>query len=203
MKRIVFGAMAVILFSGFWMMAGAQTEPSLGDYARSLKKNKPEDAKSAAKVYDNDNLPSTPSISVVGGSSPAAGTAAPSAADTTNQTTAAKTGDNGSGADAKATADADRPPAVKPGESIEDRKKTIDAWKDKIGEQKRKIDQLAKELDDFQHSGTMPTTAVWPYNEKYAQGLADKQKALDQAKSELSALQDQARKAGAPNSVIE
>ncbi len=201
MKRIVFGALAVILVSGMCLTAGAQSEQSLGDYARSLKKNKAEDAKTSAKVYDNDNLPSTPSISVVGASSSSAGAGSASSANGA-QNAGAKPGDNASGENAKA-ANADQPPAVKAGESMEDRKKTIDAWKDKIGEQKRKIDQLAKELDDFQHSGTMPTAAVWPYNEKYAQGLADKQKALDQAKADLTALQDQARKAGAPNSVIE
>lgn len=198
MKRIVLGALAIVIVAGVSGNAAAQSEPSLGDYARTLKKDKEQDQKTAAKVYDNDNLPSTPSISVVGNSSTSAGTSAPAGSDA-NQNAATTTNENGSSADAKA----DDTPKIKPGESVSDRKKTIDAWKDKIGEQKKKVDQLAKDLDDFQHSGTMPTAAVWPYNQKYQQGIADKQKALDQAKADLSSLQDEARKAGAPSSAIE
>ena len=197
MKRIVLGAMAIILVAGVFGNAAAQSEQPLGDYARSVKKDKEQDQKTAAKVYDNDNLPSSPSISVVGNSS-SAGTGAPAVTDT-NQNAAAKTDENGSSANTKA----DDTPKIKAGESASDRKKTIDAWKDKIQEQKKKVEQLTKDLNDFQHSGTMPTAAVWPYNQNYQQGLADKQKALDQAKADLSSSQDEARKAGAPSSAIE
>ncbi len=195
MKRIIFAAITVILISGLCVTAGAQSEPSsLGDYARSIRKSKPQETRTAAKVYDNDNLPSTPSISVVGASS---GTAA--GAD--NQNAAPKADENAPAGDTKANVE--DTPKLKPGESMEDRKKAISAWKDKIDEQKKKVDQLAKEVDDFKQAGTMPTVAVWPYNEKYQQGLADKQKALDAARADLAALQDQARKAGAPTSAIE
>src|SRR5271168_3535788 len=37
---------------------GAATAQSLGDYARTVRKNKPETT-STGKVYDNDNLPTT------------------------------------------------------------------------------------------------------------------------------------------------
>jgi hypothetical protein len=47
-------------------------------------------------------------------------------------------------------------------------------------------------------------TAVWDSEEaKYQQQVAEKQKKLDEAKTKLGDLQDEAHKAGAPNSVAE
>ena len=94
-------------------------------------------------------------------------------------------------------------PEVKPGQSLEERQKAFDAWKTRIADQKKKVDQLARELNDFQHNSTLAQVSVWPETQKYGQSLAEKQKALDQAKTELSDLQEQARKAGAPASVAE
>lgn len=193
MKRIFFGAIVVVLTSGMCVLAGAQSEnSSLGDYARSIKKNKPQESKAAAKVYDNDNLPTTPSISVVGASS--------AAGESSNQNQSAP--GSVSSSDAR-SAGAENTPQIKPGESVEDRKKAISAWKDKIDAQKQKVEQLAHELDEYQHSNSKTYLPVWPYNRDYQVGLEEKQKALEQARSELSAMQEQAHKAGAPNSAIE
>lgn len=210
MKRTLLGALAVAFFAtGVVVAAGAQSSDSssLGDYARSIRKDKQE-AKATAKVYDNDNLPAETKISVVGSPSAAgandsasAGAAAPntSSASDANKDNSAK-GDSSS-----ANTDAAQPPSddptkkITPGQSREDRQKAYDAWKDQIDNQRKKIDQMKQEIDAYQHSTALP----WPNNEKYTQGLAEKQKALDQAKATLSDLEEQARKAGVPSSMIE
>ena len=92
---------------------------------------------------------------------------------------------------------------IKPGQSPEERQKAYDGWKTRIADQKKNVDGLAHDLDDFQHNSTLAQVSVWPETQKYGQGLADKQKALAQAKAELSDLQEQARKAGVPASVAE
>ena len=63
MKRIAYVFLAVVVLTGMLVtMAAAQSEP-LGDYARSIRKD---DKKEVGKKYDNDNLPTSDKISVVG-----------------------------------------------------------------------------------------------------------------------------------------
>jgi hypothetical protein len=217
MKRLFIGsAAAICLTIALSAVSIAQTSsPSLGDYARSVRHNKPQATKAPAKVYDNDTIPSSTTISVVG-------TAPQTAADNKDTQPEAKTADaktndqpdakaadvkssDKSAADSKAV---DKPvdkkaAEVKPGQSLEERQKAFDAWKTKIADQKKKIDQLARELNDYQHNSTLAQVSVWPETQKYGQGLAEKQKALDQAKTDLNDLQEQARKAGVPASVAE
>jgi len=218
MKRLFIGsAAAVCLTIALTAVSIAQTSsPSLGDYARSVRQNKPQATKAPAKVYDNDAIPSSTTISVVG---PAPQTVADNkdtlqpdakAADAkTNDQQDAKTADAKSSdksvADSKAVdKGGDKKAAeVKPGQSLEERQKAFDVWKTKIADQKKKIDQLARELNDYQHNSTLAQVSVWPETQKYGQGLAEKQKALEQAKTELSDLQEQARKAGVPASIAE
>src|SRR6266516_5211933 len=70
MKRIwlatIAGFVLTSILSSVSMQAQSVQSPSLGDYARSVKKNKPEAKKSASKIYDNDTLPRDSSLSVVG-----------------------------------------------------------------------------------------------------------------------------------------
>jgi len=218
MKRLFIGLTATVCLTiVFSALSNAQTSTSsLGDYARSVRHSKPQTTKAPAKIYDNDTIPSATTISVVG--------AAPQTTANNKDTTQpdAKAGDAKSSdqADVKAAdaKSADKPaadskagekaadkkaPEVKPGQSLEERQKAFDAWKTRIADQKKKVDQLARELKDFQHNSTLAQVSVWPETQKYGQGLAEKQKALDQAKTELSDLQEQARKAGAPASVAE
>lgn len=188
MKRVVLGSMAaIVLMIALSTIAGAQAQSaSLGDYARSVRHNKPPATKPPAKVFDNDNLPSA-TISVVGGASQTG-------------TDAAKAAGSGLKTDEKAD---NKQPEIKPGQSPEERQKAFDGWKTRIADQKKKVDALAHDLDDFQHNSTLAQVSVWPETQKYGQGLADKQKALAQAKADLSDLQEQARKAGVPASVAE
>ena len=204
MKRVVFGSMAAIFMIALSVMAGAQAQSaSLGDYARSVRQNKPQAAKAPAKVYDNDNLPSA-TISVVGATAPTATDAAKDSKDSQqpdvkadDKTAASTPKTDEKSAEKKASTE------IKPGQSPEERQKAYAGWKTRIADQKKKVDALAHDLDDFQHNSTLAQVSVWPETQKYGQGLADKQKALAQAKAELSDLQEQARKAGVPASVAE
>lgn len=206
MKRVIPGS----IFAIFCMvvsstLAGAQAQsPSLGDYARSVRKSKPQATKAPGKVYDNDNLPNAPVISVVGAKPETPADASSEnkdskqpdvKADDKNATSTSKP--------AEKTDDKKTSAEIKPDQSIEDRQKAFDGWKKQIADKKKQIDQLAHELDDYQHNSTLAQVSVWPETQKYGAGLADKQKALAQAKAELSDLQEQARKAGVPASVAE
>jgi hypothetical protein len=198
MKRVILALVAAIFATiGLSAAAVAQTSsPSLGDYARSVRQTKSQDAKTPAKVYDNDNLPSA-TISVVGGASK-------SVAQPGNDNGSGVQSNNGSSAsDQNADKSADQKEKVSPGQSLQDRQKVFDAWKSRIDDQKKKIDQLAHDLDNYQHNSTMAQVSVWPQTQRYGEKLAEKQKALDQAKAQLSDLQEQARKAGVPASVSE
>ena len=218
MKRLLIGSIAAVCLTiALSAISSAQTsDSSLGDYARSVRQNKPQATKAPAKVYDNDTITSAASISVVGASSQAIAdnkdTSQPDdkSADAKNsdhseaKAADTKTGDKPA-ADSKAgDKAADKKTAeIKPGQSLEERQKAFDVWKKKIADQKKKVDQLARELNDYQHNSTLAQVSVWPETQKYGQGLAEKQTALDQAKNELSDLQEQARKAGVPASVAE
>src|SRR5215475_10136741 len=65
MKRIAWvSTIALFLMSLTVSLAGAQ-DSGLGDYARKVRKQKGQQAP-AAKTFDNDNLPMTDKLSVVG-----------------------------------------------------------------------------------------------------------------------------------------
>ena len=96
MKRIGYVVLAEIVLAGVLVsLAGAQSSESLGDYARSVRK---EEKKGSAKKYDNDNLPATDKISVVGNAQPEASTQPGSAEDanpgSTPEANVAQTGDS-------------------------------------------------------------------------------------------------------------
>jgi hypothetical protein len=217
MKRLFIGSTAAIcLVVAFNAYSSAQTSPSLGDYARTVRQNKPQATKAPAKVYDNDTIPSATTVSVVGAapqtvadnkgtSEPGSKTADTKSSDQPDAKAAdAKAGDK-PGVDSKAgdKAAEKKTAEIKPGQSLEERQKAFDVWAKKIGDQRKKIDQLSRDLNDYQHNSTLAQVSVWPETQKYGQGLAEKQKALDQGKSELSDLQEQARKAGVPASIAE
>src|SRR5690349_9300068 len=121
MKRMGYVFLAEIVLTGALVsLAGAQSQP-LGDYARTVRK---EDKKEAAKKYDNDNLPKTDKISIVG---------------QTPESTAAEDANPGSPADANA-APADSSTAVTPA-APQDTAKTAE-------ETKKPEDQSNKRIAD-------------------------------------------------------
>jgi hypothetical protein len=205
MKRVLTMSLTTLLIC-FACTVGAfaqGTSQSLGDYARSLKKSKSAPAPATQKVYDNDNMPTAASVSVVGNSG-AIGDAA-------------NNGDAKNADDPAAAGDKKDEPQIKAGQSIDERKQAVDAWKQKLDDQNEKIAALSHELDILQREyrvkaaefyadtarRTQNPTGFAKDDADYKQQIADKQKALDAAKAKLSDLQEEARKAGAPSSAAD
>lgn len=219
MKRIAYSAIGTALSLGLMALsATAQSQPSqsaqtdsLGDYAKQICKDN--GAPKPKKVFDNDNLPTTDKLSVVGNATdtPSADNSAENKAP---ETSAAPASAESKPADANAKATAPSTPKT----AAEDQKDKEAAWKqwgDKISTQKDQIDLASRELDVLQREyqlraaamyadvgNRMRNSADWDKQDAdYKQKIADKQKILDDAKSKLDQLQEDARKAGAPASV--
>lgn len=170
-------------------------EPSLGSYARAVRKGKTH----SAKQFDNDNLPKDDKISVVGDKDAAAeqSSASPDVAQAPT-----------------ATAGNQETPKATPGQTQEQRQQVYDKWQEKITIQQGEVDQIARELDLDQREYRLRAAAFyadagnrlrneadWDKEDAdYKQKIAEKQKALDDAKQKLSDLQEEARKAGVPSS---
>jgi hypothetical protein len=181
----------------------------LGTYARQIRKD-PGTA-SKPKVFDNDNLPTDDKLSIVG-AAPAPGN------------TDAKTDDSGAApADSKDAKPGEKAGEAKPGD---DKNKPTDqaakeaAWKqwgDRLTQQQSQIDLDTRELDVLQREYQIRAAAIYAdvgnrlrnsadwdkQDAQYKQQIADKQKALDDAKQRLEDMQEEARKAGVPASVRE
>ena len=137
-KTYGIGLVLLLAVSGIPSNAQKQTQsntqtpssgPSLGDYARQVRKD-PE-AKSKPKVFDNDNLPRQDQLSVVGKpSEPAENTPASKTEESQNTTAAA--------ADARAS---------KPPMDEATKQAAWKQWGDKIGSQQKQVDLLQRELD--------------------------------------------------------
>jgi len=197
MKRIAYVFLAGIVLAGMLVtVAGAQNEP-LGDYARSVRKD---EKPASAKKYDNDNLPTSDNISVVGN---ATDTTGPEDANPAPDANAAKPEDG--------TATPEAKDATKKDDGA-DAQKVNDEWKQKIADQQGKIDLLSRELDVTQREyrlraaafyadagNRLRGSATWDKEDaQYKQQIAQKQKAVDDAKKALDDLKEQARKAGVP-----
>ena len=137
MKRIAYVFLAAIVLTGMLVtVSAAQSEP-LGDYARSVRK---EDKPAApAKKYDNDNLPTSDNISVVGNATDSAG---PEDANPARATTPGMQ-------DAPKKTDA------------ADAQKVNDEWKKKIDDQQGKVDLSSRELDVTQREYRLRAAAFY------------------------------------------
>lgn len=212
MKRSAYLCMAVIagVLTGTNLATAQSQNQPLGDYARAAKKAKAETSvKSQPTVYDNDNLPKDTAISVVGASA-ATGDKGADEQKTDEQK-------NADAAPKDAQSEKKSDPEIKPGQSADERQKAVDAWKDKIGAQQDQINLLSREMDVLKGEAQVKAAQLYadPANriqnasafanaqEDYQKKIDAKQKDLDDAKSKLSDLQDQARRAGAPSSAIE
>ncbi len=181
MKHSKLTAIATLLFLGCSLALGAASAQSLGDYARTARKNKPDTA-SASHHYDNDNLPTNETLSVVG-----------QAPDPKSTTAASGTA-----------------PAVDPAAAAAEQKKTADEWKKKLDAQQAKIDGLNHELDLEQREYRLKAAAFYADagtrlrnaaqfdkdDTSYKSDVEQKQKSLDSARQELTDMQEEARKAG-------
>ncbi|HTE88292.1 MAG TPA: hypothetical protein VK639_05000 [Terriglobales bacterium] len=201
MKSIAYVWLAVTILAGtLTTLAGAQSEP-LGDYARAVRKEKKQEKLESGKHFDNDNLPKTDTLSVVG---KAADQSAPNSSDAADK---AQT-------DQKAD-DSTKLGESKPGEPAKERQKMYDEWKKKITAQQEQVNLLTREMDVMQREYRLRAAAFyadagnrlrnagsWDKEDaQYKQQLAEKQKTLDTAKEELQDLRERARKAGVPSSM--
>jgi len=196
MKRIiligfVFGSFAALVSSAVAQAAApTQDQSSLGDYAKKIRKD-PGTAKARPKVFDNDNLPTEDKLSVVGQQSAAnAAGAAPS--------------DDKNAASAADDDQAKKQAAWK-------------AWQTKLTAQKDSIDLATRELDVLQREyqiraaamyadagNRMRNEAQWDKQDAdYKQKIADKQKAVEDAKQKLGDMQEEARKDGVPSAMVD
>jgi hypothetical protein len=188
MKRMIWMAIGVLLLLGTGALA-----QSLGEVARSTRKGKVHQS-TANHQYDNDNLPKTEHLSVVG-------PAAAASTNGSNQTGEVNPQDQAS---AQAPATADKKAAA------EERQLAADEWKNKIEDQKQKVASLSHELELTQREYRLRAVAMysdagnrlrnsanWDKEDAdFKKQLDEKQKAVDAAKQELDNLTEQARKAG-------
>lgn len=187
MKRtITVGTLGALLLLGIGASAQTSSQSSgqsLGEAARVARQKKAQSqTEQATKHYDNDNLPTTETLSVVG----------PEPAAPADQQTAEKQAEASKAADAEA------------------RQQAVNDLQKKLEAQRSKIDQLAHELDLDQReyrlravayygdAGTrLRDKATWDKDEaNYKSEIESKQKALDDAKAQLGEMQEEARKTG-------
>jgi hypothetical protein len=185
MKRILWMMIAALLFAG----VGIAAAQSVADAARSARKGKAQPAASTHH-YDNDNLPTTEHLSVVG-PAPANGSA------------------NSADPNASDAPSAQASP-VDPKTAATDHEREVNEMKDKINDQKKTIDSMKHELDltqreyrlkavaEYSDAGNrLRNSAQWDKDEaEFKKQLEEKQKAIDAAQQDLENLQEQARRAG-------
>jgi polyhydroxyalkanoate synthesis regulator phasin len=176
------------------MTAGMAVAQSLGDVAREQRKKKA-DKPVPTKVYTDDDIPSDNRLKDKPAEAPANPAASP----------------DGKNPDAKAAGD--KKPA--PG-SVDEYKEKAAEWKKKIDAQKKVVEGLQQQLDGLQQQYRLRATAYytdaglrlrdggskWGDDEQsFRKAIDEKQKEVDAAKQKLADLQDEAHRAGAPNSV--
>jgi hypothetical protein len=218
MKRIVNVYFVTVLLAGaICVTATAQTsttgqEPSLGSYARAVKKDK----KPSAKTFDNDNMPMEDTLHVVGSSArQTADAQAP--APTQDAADQVEGGNKAPAPGSRAVKIAPEKEQVTPGESAEDRQKVYDKWQDKLGDQQQKVDMLSREIDVMQREYKLKVADMYgdagsrlrnesnwdKQDTDYKQKIEEKQKALGDAKQSMDDMQEDARKSGVPSAVVE
>jgi hypothetical protein len=207
MKRLTFVWLAGLLLAAWTMpRATAQDNATLGDYARQVRKQKAH-AASAAKTFDNDNLPKDDKLSVVG----------QGAAEETQPQ--ASNGESGAADEAQHSGAASQNPPKAEAQDDEQaqKQKMYQDWQQKIHSQQDQIDLLSRELDVLNREyrlraaafyadagNRLRNSAAWDKEDaQYKDQIASKHKAIDDAKKELEDLQEQARKAGVPSSMRE
>jgi hypothetical protein len=108
--------------------------------------------------------------------------------------------------------------AAKPADDDQAKKEAAwKAWQDKLASQKGQIDLAGRELDVLQREyqiraaamygdagNRMRNSGQWDKEDAdYKQKIADKQKAVDDAKQKLADMQEDARKSGVPSAMID
>lgn len=200
MKRILLFSIAVLLVAGVAGSASAQSDSgqkqSLGDFARAERAQKKPDT---SRHFDNDTIPRTDKLSVVGNTENAQNDSAPPENSTADNAT---TSDSDS---QQASAETPKKGVVAP-----DKQQANEELKTQIADAQSKVDLLTRELDVAQKESQLREAAFYgdagsrlrnsgtwdKENATSKDQIADKQKALADAKQQLEDLQEQARKAG-------
>jgi predicted RNase H-like nuclease (RuvC/YqgF family) len=192
MKRFNIG---LLILTGLLAGVAAAQSDSLADAARKHKQQqagKPV----AAKVYTNDNLPATETISTVGAPASDAAATTPTDGQTTADGSAPATKDGG-----------------KPADDTKTRQKTWEDWRDKIQKQKAAVEQMQKENEEIDRQYKLTTgnyynsaqqrlydgAAMAKEDAAYKQQMEQKKKAIDDGKQKIDDLQEEARRAGVPS----
>lgn len=198
---LVFVSSTLLLVSAAEGQAAApsQDQSSLADYARKVHKDTGA-AKPKPKVFDNDNLPKDDKLSVVG-----------------QPVNEARTATTEESSDKSATPDGKAGAASKSITGTDKKQSEVNSWVEKLTAQKEQVNMASRELDVTQREYQLRAAAMyadvgnrlrnsvqWDKEEAtYKQQLAEKQKALDDAKQKVEDMKDEARKAGVPSSMIE
>ncbi len=192
MKRFNIG---VLILTGLLAGVAAAQSDSLAEAARKHRQQQ-SGKPVAAKVYTNDNLPATETISTVGAPASDAATSTP----TDGQATA-----DGSASVAK--------DGAKPADDTKTRQKTWEDWRDKIQKQKASVEQMQKENEEIDRQYKLTSgnyynsaqqrlydgAAMAKEDAAYKQQMEQKKKAMDDAKQKIDDLQEEARRAGVPS----
>jgi hypothetical protein len=200
MKRIA-ATWMIIVFTVVLCATAAQSQ-SLppGERSSDLGKKNPHHSTKAIKVYENDNLPSAATLSVVGTSTKEMGRDSNSLGNNHGQGNTPEfqnTTDNSNRQNHKSE-------EIKPGQSPGERQQAYAEWGKRIRDERKNVNQLAWELDDLKRNPPMSVAVfhLWPDDQLYLESITEKQKALDRARAALSDLEDQARRVGVPSSFI-
>ena len=207
MKRSYY--IGTLILTGLLAGVAAAQSDSLADAAR-LHKQQQAGKPTAAKVFTNDDLPSTETISTVGPKAeepvvhmatdggreiPVESSAAPANAGTTSG--AAK----------------DEATKAKPADEAKERQKTWEDWRSKIEKQKALAEQLEKDNEEIERQFKLTTgnyynsaqqriydgAAMQKEDAAYHEQMEQKKKALAEAKQKIDDLQEEARRAGVPS----
>jgi len=211
--------------------SGASSESSLGDYARQVRKAPA--SKQKVFDNDNlprDTKLSIIGQAPAAEGTPAENSGEAKPAESANAASAP--GENKTAGQAQAATDAKAPAETKaateektavnstaktPEQEDAAMQAAIKQWEDKLTAQKDQIDLLTRELNVLQREyqiraaamyadvgNRMRNEADWDKQDtQYKQQIADKQKALDDARQKLDDMQEDARKAGVPASARE
>jgi hypothetical protein len=210
MKRVAYFSLVVIVLLGAFLGLAAAQSDSLADAARAARKDK----KETPKKFDNDNLPKTDKLSVVGKPEPQpSAKSAEQASQSKPESEAkpeAKSEEKSEAQPEAESGDSGKKPAD--GDEAKEGQAKNQQWKDKIAEQSHQVDLLTRELDVMQREYQLRAAAfyadagnrlrnqgTWDKEDaQYKKQLDAKQKELATAKQELEDLKEQARKAGVP-----
>ena len=218
MKRIVSAATILVLFGALAGSSALAQNAPLGDYARQARKQKNQQAP-PVKSYDNDNLPRTDKISVVGeapAETPEASTASTGVGEAATKA-AATAANPATASSGKQEPTAQSAPAEEKKSSEDEKQKMLKGWQEKIQKAQSHVDELAKDLDltnreyrlraaaFYADAGNRLRNATqWDKEDTgFKEQIADKQKKLDEAKQQLEDLREQARRVGVPSSMRE